>query len=130
MKLRRPGPGPFAALPYDRRVAYDEELADRIRELVVSESGLTERKMFGGLAFLIGGNMAVAASGQGGLLVRVDPAQSDKLVATTNARLMDMRGRSMQGWLRVDPEDLRTKRQLAKWVERGTTYASSLPVKR
>jgi TfoX/Sxy family transcriptional regulator of competence genes len=117
-------------LPYDRRVAYDEELADRIRELVVSESGLTERKMFGGLAFLIGGNMAVAASGQGGLLVRVDPAQSDKLVATTNARLMEMRGRSMQGWLRVDPEDLHTKRQLAKWVERGTAYARSLPVKR
>ena len=111
-------------------VAYDEELAARIRELVAGESGLTEKKMFGGLAFLIGGNMAVAASGQGGLLVRVDPAQSDKLVATTNARLMEMRGRSMQGWLRVDPEDLRTKRQLAKWVERGTTYASSLPVKR
>jgi TfoX/Sxy family transcriptional regulator of competence genes len=115
---------------YDRPVAYDEELADRVRELVVSESGLTEKKMFGGLAFLVGGNMAVAASGQGGLLVRVDPAQSDKLVATTNARLMEMRGRSMQGWLRVDLEDLRTKRQLAKWVERGTTYARSLPVKR
>jgi TfoX/Sxy family transcriptional regulator of competence genes len=111
-------------------VGHDEDLADRIRELVGSESGLTEKKMFGGLAFLVGGNMAVAASGQGGLLVRVDPAQSDKLVATTNARLMEMRGRSMQGWLRVDPEDLRTKRQLAKWVERGTTYARSLPVKR
>ena len=111
-------------------MAYDEELADRIRELVVSEAGLTEKKMFGGLAFLIGGNMAAAANGQGGLLVRVDPAQSDKLVATTNARLMEMRGRSMQGWLRVDREDLRTKRQLAKWVERGTTYARSLPVKR
>ena len=110
-------------------MAYDEELADRIRELVVSEAGLTEKKMFGGLAFLIGGNMAVAASGQGGLLVRVDPAQSDKLVATTNARLMEMRGRSMRGWLRVDPEGLHTKRQLAKWVERGTTYARSLPVK-
>jgi TfoX/Sxy family transcriptional regulator of competence genes len=120
----------FAALPYDRRVAYDEELADRIRELVAGESGLAEKKMFGGLAFLIGGNMAVAASGQGGLLVRVDPAQSDKLVATTNARLMEMRGRSMQGWLRVDPEDLRTKRQLVKWVERGTTFARSLSVKR
>ena len=120
----------FAAVPYDRRVAYDEELADRIRELIVPKSGLTEKKMFGGLAFLIGGNMAVAASGQGGLLVRVDPAQSDKLVATTNARLMEMRGRSMQGWLRVDPEDLRTKRQLANWVELGTTYARSLPAKR
>jgi TfoX/Sxy family transcriptional regulator of competence genes len=117
-------------LPYDRRVAYDEELADRIRDLVGSESGLTEKKMFGGLAFLLGGNMAVAASGQGGLLVRVDPAQSDKLVATTNAYPMEMRGRSMQGWLRVDKEDLRTKRQLAKWVELGTTYARSLPTKR
>ena len=111
-------------------MAYDEVLADRIRELVSSESDLTERKMFGGLAFLIGGNMAVAASGQGGVLVRVDPAQSDALVATTNARLMEMRGRQMQGWLRVGPEELRTKRQLAKWVELGTTYARSLPAKR
>jgi TfoX/Sxy family transcriptional regulator of competence genes len=111
-------------------VAYDEELADRIRELVAGESDLTEQKMFGGLAFLVGGNMAVAASGQGGVLVRADPAQSETLVATTNARLMEMRGRSMQGWLRVDPEDLRTKRQLARWVEVGTTYARSLPAKR
>ncbi len=120
-----------AALPYDRPgVAYDEELAERIRELVAGEADLTEKKMFGGLAFLIGGNMAVAASGQGGALVRVDPAQSDTLVATTNARLMEMRGRSMQGWLRVDSGDLRTKRQLAKWVDLGTTYARSLPAKR
>jgi hypothetical protein len=111
-------------------VAYDEELAARIRELVVGESDLTEKKMFGGLAFLVGGNMAVAASGQGGVLVRVDPAESDALVATTNARLMEMRGRPMRGWLRVDPEDLRTKRQLAKWVELGATYARSLPAKR
>jgi TfoX/Sxy family transcriptional regulator of competence genes len=116
-------------LPYDRAVAYDEELADRIRELVGREPDLTEKKMFGGLAFLTGGNMAVAASGQGGILVRVDPAKSEMLVATTNARLMEMRGRQMQGWLRVDPEDLRTKRQLAKWVELGTTYARSLPAK-
>ena len=111
-------------------MAYDEKLADRIRELVAGESGLTEKKMFGGLAFLIAGNMAVAASGQGGVLVRVDPAQSDTLLATTNARLMEMRGRQMQGWLRVGPEELRTKRQLAKWVELGTTYARSLPAKR
>jgi TfoX/Sxy family transcriptional regulator of competence genes len=111
-------------------VAYDEKLADRIRELVAGESGLTEKEMFGGLAFLIAGNMAVAASGQGGVLVRVDPAQSDTLLATTNARLMEMRGRSMQGWLRVDPEDVRTKRQLGKWVELGTAYARSLPAKR
>lgn len=111
-------------------MAYDEELADRIRELVGTESDLTEQKMFGGLAFLIGGNMAVAASGQGGVLVRVDPAQSDTLVATTNARLMEMRGRQMQGWLRVGAEDLRSERELATWVERGTTYARSLPAKR
>jgi TfoX/Sxy family transcriptional regulator of competence genes len=111
-------------------VAYDERLADRIRELAGSEANLTEQKMFGGLAFLIGGNMAVAASGQGGLLVRADPAQSDALVSTTSARLFEMRGRSMQGWLRVDAEDVRTKRQLAKWVEVGTAYARSLPAKR
>jgi hypothetical protein len=86
--------------------------------------------MFGGLAFLIGGNMAVAASGQGGVLVRVDPADSDVLVATTSARPMEMGGREMQGWLRVGPRDLRTRRQLAKWVELGTTYARSLPAKR
>jgi TfoX N-terminal domain len=117
-------------LPYDRAMAYDEELAERIRSLVAGEPGLTEQKMFGGLAFLIGGNMAIAASGQGGVLVRVDPAQSDTLLATTNARVMEMRGRSMRGWLRVDPEDVRTKRQLAKWVELGTAYARSLPPKR
>jgi TfoX/Sxy family transcriptional regulator of competence genes len=111
-------------------MAYDEELADRIRELVVGESDLSEKKMFGGLAFLVGGNMAVAASGQGGLLVRVDPVQSEKLVATTNARLMEMRGRSMPGWLRVDSQDVRTKRELARWVGLGTTYARSLPAKR
>ncbi|HEU4899932.1 MAG TPA: TfoX/Sxy family protein [Actinomycetota bacterium] len=110
-------------------MAYDEDLANRIRELVGGESGLTERKMFGGLAFLIGGNMAVAASGQGGVLVRVDPARSDALVATTNAHLMEMGGRQMAGWLRVSPEDVRTKRQLAKWVALGTTYARSLPAK-
>jgi hypothetical protein len=111
-------------------VPYDEKLADRIRELIGSEPGLTEQKMFGGLAFLIGGNMAIAASGQGGVLVHVDPDESDKLVAKTNARLMEMRGRSMRGWLRVDPEDLGTKRQLAKWVELGVAYAKSLPAKR
>jgi TfoX/Sxy family transcriptional regulator of competence genes len=111
-------------------MAYDESLADRIRELVTDDSDLTEQKMFGGLAFLIGGNMAVAASGQGGLLVRIGPAESDALVATTSAHLMEMRGRQIPGWLRVGPEDLRTKRQLAKWVELGTTYARSLPAKR
>ena len=111
-------------------MAYDEALAERIRELVGDEPGLTEKKMFGGLAFLVGGNMAVAASGLGGVLVRVDPAESDRLVATTNAELMEMRGRSMQGWLRVATEDVKTKRQLAKWVGLGTAYARSLPAKR
>ena len=111
-------------------MAYDEELADRIRELVGGESGLEEKQMFGGLAFLIGGNMAVGASGQGGILVRVDPEESDTLVATSNARLMEMRGRQMRGWLRVDAEDLGTERELAGWVELGTAYARSLPAKR
>ena len=111
-------------------MAYDEALAARIRELVANEADLTEQKMFGGLAFLLGGNMAVAASGQGGILVRVDPAQSDALVAATPARLMEMRGRSMQGWLRVDADDVGTKRELRRWVELGTAYARSLPAKR
>jgi hypothetical protein len=106
---------------------YDEDLANRIRALVSSEPDLTEQKMFGGLAFLIGGNMAVAASGQGGVMVRVGPAESDRLIASTNAHPVEMRGRPMRGWLRVDAEDLRTKRQLATWVARGTGYARSLP---
>jgi TfoX/Sxy family transcriptional regulator of competence genes len=110
-------------------MAYEEELADRIRELLGGESRLTEQKMFGGLGFLIGGNMAIAASGQGGLLVRVDPVQSEKLVASSNARPMEMRGRQMQGWLRVDSEDVPTKRQLARWVRIGAEYARSLPPK-
>ena len=111
-------------------MAYDEEIADRIRELIGSEPDVTEQRMFGGLAFLIGGNMAVAASGQGGALVRVDPAESKALVGTTKARPMVMRGRAMRGWLRVNAEDLRTKRQLARWVKIGTAYARSLPAKR
>jgi TfoX/Sxy family transcriptional regulator of competence genes len=111
-------------------VPYDVDLAHRIRELIGAEPGLTEKKMFGGLAFLIGGNMAIAASGQGGVMVRVDPAQSDKLVASTNAGPAEMRGSPMPGWLRVAPEYLRTKRQLEKWVRLGTAYAGSLPAKR
>jgi len=111
-------------------MAYDEELAGRIRELVRDEPNHTEQKMFGGLAFLIGGNMAVAASGQGGLLVRVDPEGSDDLVAQTSAYPMEMRGRQMAGWLRVDGDDVAGADELAEWVERGTTYARSLPPKR
>jgi TfoX/Sxy family transcriptional regulator of competence genes len=111
-------------------MAYDEALAERIRELVARERGLAEKKMFGGLAFLVNGNMAVAASGQGGLLVRVDPDESDELVQKTSARPMEMRGREMAGWLRVDSADVRTKKQLSSWVERGVTFARSLPAKR
>ena len=111
-------------------MAYDEELAGRIRDLIAGEPGLTEQRMFGGLAFLIGGNMAVAASGQGGILVHVDRADSEHLVQSTPARLMEMRGRQMQGWLRVGSEHLGTKRELAAWVERGAAHARSLPAKR
>lgn len=111
-------------------MAYDEDLANRLRELLADEPTVTEQKMFGGLAFLIGGNMAIAASGEGGVLVRADPAQSDQLVQSSPARPMQMRGREMAGWLRVDTDHLRQKRQLAKWVKIGADYARSLPPKR
>jgi TfoX/Sxy family transcriptional regulator of competence genes len=110
-------------------MAYDEDLANRIRELVGPEDGLTEKKMFGGLAFLIHGNMSVSASGQGGLLLRVDPEQTDKLVQEKHAEPFVMRGRAMQGWLRVAPEGVGTKRELERWVKRGVAYARSLPAK-
>jgi TfoX/Sxy family transcriptional regulator of competence genes len=110
-------------------VAYDEELAHRIRELVSAEPGLTEKRMFGGLAFLIDGNMSVSASSQGGLLLRVDPAETDELLSKPHAQPFEMRGRVMQGWLRVDSEGLRTKRDLERWVARGVAYARSLPGK-
>ena len=110
-------------------MAFDEQLAERIRALAGGQRGLTEKKMFGGLAFLVGGNMAIAASGQGGILVRVDPAESDALVAKTKAETAVMRGRPMPGWLRVAAADVRTKAQLAPWVERGVAYARSLPAK-
>ena len=110
-------------------MAYDEDLADRIRELVGAEKNVTEQKMFGGLAFLIGGNMAVAASGQGGLLVHVDPDEGERLLESTAAEPMVMRGRSMKGWLRVGDDDVRTKRQLSKWVGVGVGHARSLPAK-
>jgi TfoX/Sxy family transcriptional regulator of competence genes len=110
-------------------VAYDEELANRIRELLSEEAGLTEQRMFGGLAFLIDGHMAVAASRTGGLMVRVDPAAGEKLVATTVAEPMVMKGRPMSGWVRVEADAVRTMRQLARWVGLGTAYARSLPPK-
>jgi TfoX/Sxy family transcriptional regulator of competence genes len=110
-------------------MAYDEELAGRIRALLGERAALTEQKMFGGLAFLVGGNMAIAASGQGGILVRVDPEESPELVATTPAEPMEMRGRRMAGWLRVESSDVADDGTLGEWVERGAAHAASLPPK-
>ena len=109
---------------------YDADLANLIRELIGDEPNLTEQAMFGGLAFLIGGNMSVAASGQGGLLVRVNPDDTEELLAKPHAQPFVMRGRSMRGWLRVDAEGVRTKRRLEPWVKRGVGYARSLPAKK
>jgi TfoX N-terminal domain len=110
-------------------VAYDEELANRIREVLGADPDVTEQRAFGGLAFMVSGNMAIAASGQGGLLVRVDPAESDALVAQGTARPMEMRDRPMKGWLRVATADVRTKGQLASWVTTGVRFARTLPPK-
>ena len=111
-------------------MSYDEELAARIREIIAGEPALTEKKMFGGIAFLIGGNMAVAASGHGGLMVRVDPAQSDTLISTTPARMVEMRGRPMSGWLYLEAADLGALGELTAWVKRGVSFARTLPCKR
>ena len=110
-------------------MAYDEALAERIRALVGHGADVTEQKMFGGLAFLAGGHMAVAASGQGGILVRVDPAESDRLVETTAAEEMVMRGRAMKGWLRLTSDDVEGDEELAEWVEKGASFARTLPSK-
>jgi len=110
-------------------MAYDEELAARVRTLVADVPAVEEKKMFGGLGFIVAGNMAVGASGQGGLLVRVDPDESDALVESTQAYPMEMRGRTMAGWLRVDSADVAADDELARWVDRGVAYARSLPPK-
>jgi hypothetical protein len=110
-------------------VAYDEELADRVREIVASEDGLSEKRMFGGLAFLLNGNMAVAASGQGGLLLRIDPAETERLVASEHVERMEMRGKQMDGWLHVQPAAVADDAALRAWVGHGTRYARSLPPK-
>jgi TfoX/Sxy family transcriptional regulator of competence genes len=110
-------------------MAYDEDLANRIRELIARDPDVTEKRMFGGLAFLIGGHMAVAASREGGIMVRIDPDQTDTLLAKPHTRPFEMRGRELDGWLRVDPEGLKTKRQLEPLVKRGVDYARSLPPK-
>jgi len=111
-------------------MAYDEELATRIRELVGEEPGLTEQRMFGGLAFLIHGNMAVSASGAGGLLLRIPPERTGELACKPHAERFAMRGREMDGWLRVDADGLETKRDLERWVSLGVAYARQLPPKR
>ena len=110
-------------------MAYDVVLADRIRELVQGEPGLSEKKMFGGLAFLVRGNMAVSASSQGGLLLRIDPADAGSLTSHPRVRRFEMRGREMDGWLRVDPEALEHDDELRRWVDVGLAYARSLPAK-
>lgn len=110
-------------------MAYDEDLADRIRELLSGQRGVEEKRMFGGLAFLINGHMSVAASGKGGLLVRVPPEETAKLLDGKHVDPMVMAGRETRGWLRVAPEGVKTKRQLQTWVSRGTSYAGSLKPK-
>ena len=110
-------------------MAYDEDLANRIRELLGSQRGVEEKPMFGGLAFLVNGNMSVAASGQGGLLVRVDPDESDELVAASPAEPMVMRGKAMAGWLRVPGDEVEADAELERWVRTGVGYARSLPPK-
>lgn len=114
---------------HNPHVAYDEDLANRIRELIAVEAGVTEKRMFGGLAFLIDGKMSVNVSGRGGLMLRCDPVETEELRRKPHAGPFEMRGRVVDGWLRVDPEGLRTKAQLERWVTRGVTYAQSLPAK-
>ena len=110
-------------------MAYDEDLAARIRDEVAGEPGVTEMKMFGGLAFLIGGHMAVAASGQGGLMLRCDPDDTEALLSEPGAQEFEMRGKGMRGWLRVDARTVEDDDALTAWVQRGTAYARSLPPK-
>lgn len=110
-------------------MVYDAGLADRIRDRVQGEPGLSEKRMFGGLAFLVHGNMAVAASSQGGLLLRIDPADAESLTGHPHASRFEMRGREMDGWLRVDPEALGPDDELSRWVDIGLAYARSLPAK-
>jgi hypothetical protein len=110
-------------------MAYDDDLADRIRVALQHEPGVTEKAMFGGLAFLVAGNMAVSASGQGGLLLRVDPTETEALVAHAHVDRFEMRGRAMDGWLRVDPPAIESDADLQRWVEIGVARARSLPAK-
>ncbi|MBB2992662.1 TfoX/Sxy family transcriptional regulator of competence genes [Mycolicibacterium iranicum] len=110
-------------------MAYDADLAERVRELVAPERGVEEKRMFGGLAFLINGNMAVAVSSKGGLMVRVPPEETAAYLSREHVGPMIMAGRETRGWLRVSADGLGTKRQLSPWVARGVDYAKSLPAK-
>ncbi|MET8907492.1 TfoX/Sxy family protein [Micromonospora sp. NPDC004551] len=110
-------------------MAYDEHLADRVRELVERAPGFAEKRMFGGLAMMVKGNMAVVVRGAGGLMVRVDPAESERLEAEPGAQATVMRGRPMRGWITVDPSACAGDGDLARWVDRGVGYAGTLPAK-
>lgn len=110
-------------------MAYDEGLADRIRELLATTAGVDEKRMFGGLSFLVNGNMAVCAANGGGLMVRIPAAETDELLAHTHVEPMLMGGREMRGWIRVAAAALSSKRQLRSWVDRGVQHAASLPPK-
>lgn len=108
-------------------MTYDPDIAERLRELLAGEDNLTEQKMFGGLAFLINRNMAVAASAEGGLLVHVDPADAGGWIDGHRVTPMVMRGREMRGWLHVHTDA--DGPELEQWVSRGAAYARSLPPK-
>ena len=110
-------------------MAYDEDLGDRIRSAIQDQDGVTEKRMFGGLAFLVNGNMAVGASGQGGLLLRVEPGETDSVVCEDGVTRFEMRGRAMDGWVRVDPSATASDQELTRWVQVGVAYAGSLPPK-
>ena len=110
-------------------MAYDEDLANRLRELLAQQDAITEKKMFGGLAFLLHGHMSVSASRNGGLLVRIDPADTDEALTLPHVELMNMSGRVMEGWLVVAPEGLATMRELGAWVQRSLAYVKTLPPK-
>jgi hypothetical protein len=110
-------------------MAYDEELANRLRTALQDVDGVREMRMFGGLAFLVGGHLAVAASGQGGIMLRVPPEQSTVLTAQPHAERMVMRGKEMDGWLRVAPAGVESDKELQHWTDLGVRYARSLPPK-
>jgi TfoX/Sxy family transcriptional regulator of competence genes len=123
-------PSTSQTMTWETSMAYDEVLADRVREIVAAAGEFSERKMFGGLAFMVAGHMAVAASRQGGLMLHVDPGQTDELLAKPFCHPFEMRGKPIDGWLRVEPDGVKSKRQLERWVMRGVDYAQAQPPRR